>query len=205
MKQKALFFTLTLFTSLFTVGCAYSGRLVSVVESRYITPPIAPITDSIANGGFFISGYGRGGAMGNGKEERTVWFHSFHLDQSQWRAFKTADPEIILSATLELEYTPWIPPPPDERRPASNDYVQMVGLKGIFIGGDHPLDSRGRRTISIDLLADGRYTSKDILGVLHNPSKDPSKKGFKKRWNGNILMRYADDAIIHYSKLTLTY
>jgi len=188
---------------LIVISTANAGELVSVVEAEYVRPAVGPPSASIANGGFFISGYGRGPSMGEGIDERTVWFHSFRLDRPQWRAFKTADPAIIHSAILELEYTPYIPSSP--KRPAANDYVQMVGLKGIFIGGGHPLDSRGRRRISIDLLADNRYTSNDILGVLHNPSKDPSKEGFKKRWNGNILMRYADDAIIHYAKLTLGY
>ncbi len=64
-----------------------AGQLVSVVESRYILPPIVPPTDSVANGGFFISGYGRGGRIGDGSDESTVWFHSFNLNRPQWRTF----------------------------------------------------------------------------------------------------------------------
>ncbi len=203
-------FVLSIFVIfLIAIPSANAGELVSVVEGVYDRPAVGPPSASIANGGFFISGYGRGPSMGEGSEERTVWFHSFRLDRPQWRAFKDADPDliqidiIIHSATLELEYTPLIPE--SSRRPAANDYVQMVGLKRIMVGGGHPIDSRGRRRITIDLLADDLYTSEDILGVLHDPSRDPAKEGFKKNWNGNVLMRYADDAIMHYSKLTLGY
>ncbi len=233
MKQKSLFFTLALFT--FTVGCtsissgvsdAHAGQLVSVVESRYILPPIAQKTDSIANGGFFISGYGRGGTIGDGSDESTAWFHSFNLNRPQWKAFKeayneakTASKKIIIhSARLKLIYRPAI-----NNSYNTNDYIQITGLKGIAINSFDgfievpPTDLRERQTISIELLADDRYTSEDILAMLNfgrervarerehdiEDGREPGP-GYTAQ-SGVFLMQYADDAIIHYAKLTLKY
>ncbi len=191
------------------ISDAHAGQLVSIVESRYIMPPTAPKTDSIANGGFFISGYGRGGAIGNGGDESTAWFHSFRLNRPQWTAFMEAYNEteestkkiIIRSAKLELVYSPSI-------GGNGNDIIRITGLKGIaisaFDGFRHapPTDPRERQTVSIELLADDRYSSDDILTIL-NYGREPSIR--YKGQSGVFLMRYSDDAIIHYAKLTLKY
>jgi len=229
MKQKLLTSTL----ALFVMGCtsmsggvpeAHAGQLVSVVESRYIVPPIVPRTDSVANGGFFISGYGRGGGIGDGGDESTAWFHSFNLDRPQWKAFKeaygaqeTSDKRIIIrSARLELKYSPRV-------AGNGNDYIRITGLKGIAIRdfdgfrNAPPTDPRERQTVSIELLADDRYTSKDILNMLnlgrdlvkreqqHDREHDRKPGSGYTAQSGVFLMRYADDAIIHYAKLTLKY
>ena len=205
MKQKLMIFTL----ALFIVGCAsvprdmsgaYTGQLVSVVESPDVNPPTVPPTGSIANGGFFIGGYGRGSSIGGGGDENTAWFHSFRIDRAQWEAFEAAAPEVIRSARLELIYTPR-----DSDSYNANDYILITGLKGIPINdfdgfpGARPSSPPERVTVSIELLADDRYSSDDILNVLKYPFV------IRPDLNGVILMRYADDAIIHYSKLTLTY
>lgn len=231
MKQNLLISTL----ALFFMGCAsmpdgvpeaHAGQLVSVVESRYIMPPTVPTTDSIANGGFFISGYGRGGAIGNGGDESTVWFHSFNLDRPQWKAFqeaygaqKTSDKKIIIrSARLELKYSP-----ASNTSFNDNDSIRITGLKGIAIKAfdgfrtTPPTDPRERQTVSIELLADDRYTSDDILKVLNtnrelarserkHDIEDGREPGLGHTpQSGVLLMRYSDDAIIHYAKLTLKY
>ncbi len=228
MKQKLLIFTLALFVMGWAsmpggVPEAHAGELVSVVESRYILPPTAPKTDSIANGGFFISGYGRGGYIGNGSDESTAWFHSFNLDRPQWKAFQeayneangTTDKKIIIrSARLELKYRPSL-----SKSFNGNDSIRITGLKGMPINQFDgfikvpPTDLMERQTVSIELLADDRYTSKDILDML-NLGRDLVKRERKHdresgpgytTQSGVFLMRYSDDAIIHYAKLTLKY
>lgn len=174
---------------------ANAGTLVSVVNGDYIVPPTAFPEDSVANGGFFISGYGRGNGIGDGADENTVWFHSFRLDRPQWKAFITADPASINRATLELRYTP-------THRAAYNDFIRIAGLRPIpisefsgFING--PLDPRTRRiNISVNLLQ--HYSSEEILSAMKNSMNS-------RNWIGNILMQYADDATIHSATLTLEY
>lgn len=185
--------------SLMIISTANAGQLVSVVESEYVRPPIGPPTASIANGGFFISGYGRGPSMGEGTEERTVWFHSFLLDRAQWRAFRTAEPEIIHTATLVLRYTPY-------GSGTTTDMIQIAGLRGILVtdidGFDtrRPSDLLERREVTINLLE--HYSSEQILNILKYPFERVRNR---TNWSGNVLMRYADDATIHYAKLTLGY
>jgi len=75
---------------------------------------------------------------------------------------------IIRSARLELIYRPAL-----NKSYNTNDVIRITGLKGIAIRDFDgfveapPTDLMERQTVSIELLADDRYSSEDILKVLN--------------------------------------
>ncbi len=177
------------------VSPVYAARIVAVAESAYVTPPVAPLsrTESvnIANGDFFITAPTRGGTIGDGGDETTIWAMSFRKNSKKWDRFRADPSRMIKSAVLRITLTPR-----SVNGFLRSDAVRIQGLTPVKIapalGGITPV-SGVPLTIDIDLLSNGN-TSEDLIRVL----KFEQPKGI-------LFMQYSDDAIVSYARLILKY
>ena len=177
------------------VSPVFAARIVAVAESAYVTPPIAPLSRTenvnIANGDFFITAPTRGGTIGDGGDESTIWAMSFRKNSKKWDHFRADPARMIKSAVLRITLTPR-----SVNGFLRSDAVRIQGLTPIKIapalGGITPV-SGVPLTIDIDLLSNGN-TSEDLIRVL----KFEQPKGI-------LFMQYSDDAIVSYARLILKY
>ena len=154
--------------------------------AAFFAPPTAPISESVANGDFFITGGTRGGAIGNGGDESTLWAMNFRKDRKVYNAFRKHHPTTLNSATLKLRLTP-------KTSGIHTDAVKIFGLDWIDLDLNSNSNPMGVTTaIKIDLL--NYYTDVEILDALT-----------RNRTTGVLFMIYQDDAIVSYAEIVLKY
>ena len=151
-------------------------------DAAFFTPPTAAISESVANGDFFITGPTRGSATGDGGDESTLWAMNFRKDRKVYNAFRKHHPTTLNSATLKLKLTP-------KTAGIHTDALKIFGLDWIDMD---PIPVGVTTTITIDLL--NHYTDMEILDALR-----------RDRTIGVFYMIYQDDAIVSSAEIVLKY
>lgn len=162
---------------------ALAAEIVASAQPSFLTPPVAPRDESVANGDFFITGTTRGRGTGTGTDESTLWAFNFRTDRDQWRAFRVANPGALSSAIVILRLETNNP------QGQSNDQLTLgdlppIGVEALLPGGIH--------RVRINLL--NEFSDTEILDILRRQGPD-----------GVIFAHYLDDAIVHGATLILRY
>jgi hypothetical protein len=151
-------------------------------DAAFFTPPTASISESIANGDFFITGATRGRAIGDGGDESTIWAMNFRKTPNTYDNFRLHNPTTLTAATLKLKITP-------KTSGIYTDAVKIFGLPWIELDA---MPVGATTNLTIDLL--DHYEPEEILDAL-----------MRDRTTGVFYMIYQDDAIVSSAEVVLEY
>jgi hypothetical protein len=166
--------------ALFLIPSAEAAA-ITATSLGSVSPQLVAYPGFVVNGDFLIFGSAEAPVAGDGIDDYTVWHFQFHTDPG----YSTFDFSVPLSSA-------WMTVTLTAKDPAvSNDQFWIEEMH------DHPIQTAELESLPPGVTATLQfqlldfYTSGEVIGsLLAN--------------NGELPMRYHDDALISYASLTLT-